>query len=355
MLSQLEKISQRAIQNTLLTEEATKTSLILPFLMALGYDIFDPTEIIPEYTTDVGTKKGEKVDYAILHNNSISVLIEAKKATSKLTQNPTQLFRYFSVTKARLAILTNGIVYKFYSDFEEPNKMDLSPFFELNIHSLNQKSLNFLQNLQKENWDLESILQSGSEMKVRSSIENSLEQEFSSPSDDLLKVFFNLSQPGKRWIPTVRDPFRNLFQACLDKFLEQKVEQRLLCALEINQEAKPEIETTPEELESFRIIQGILSPLFSPERVVYRDSKKYFSILLDDHNRKVLCRLTYVGSRKEVYFPSSKKSFDIGNVQDLFLLKEEILEAGNSFLPPILQEDDIDSLIHELMQEYIEE
>ncbi len=47
------------------TEEATKNALIMPFISALGYNVFDPTEVVPEFTADVGIKKGEKVDYAI--------------------------------------------------------------------------------------------------------------------------------------------------------------------------------------------------------------------------------------------------------------------------------------------------
>ena len=48
------------------TEEATKQSLVIPFIRDLGYDIYNPAEVVPEYTADLDTKKGEKVDYAIL-------------------------------------------------------------------------------------------------------------------------------------------------------------------------------------------------------------------------------------------------------------------------------------------------
>lgn len=48
----------------------------MPFISALGYDVFNPTEVIPEFTADVGTKKGEKVDYAIKKDDKIIILIE---------------------------------------------------------------------------------------------------------------------------------------------------------------------------------------------------------------------------------------------------------------------------------------
>jgi hypothetical protein len=64
----IKQIAERAekIKGNLPTEEATKTALILPFIQALGYDIFNPTEVLPEMSCDIGTKKGEKIDYAIL-------------------------------------------------------------------------------------------------------------------------------------------------------------------------------------------------------------------------------------------------------------------------------------------------
>ena len=66
------------------TEEATKTSLVMPFIQMLGYKIFDPTEVRPEYTADVGTKKGEKVDYALMLDGTPVVLIEAKRHEANL-------------------------------------------------------------------------------------------------------------------------------------------------------------------------------------------------------------------------------------------------------------------------------
>jgi len=61
------------------TEEATKNALVMPFIAALGYDVFDPDEVIPEFTADVGIKKGEKVDYALRRNGEVIMLVEAKK------------------------------------------------------------------------------------------------------------------------------------------------------------------------------------------------------------------------------------------------------------------------------------
>lgn len=76
------KVNQLA--STIQTEEATKTAFVMPFIhTVLGYDVFDPSEVVPEYVCDVGTKKGEKIDYAILKNGQIQILIETKKSASR--------------------------------------------------------------------------------------------------------------------------------------------------------------------------------------------------------------------------------------------------------------------------------
>ena len=119
------------LEKSINTEEATKTSLIMPFFSLLGYDVFNPIEFTPEYIADVGIKKGEKVDYAVRINNQVTILIEAKSVNENLQKHGSQLFRYFGTTTAKIGILTNGIIYKFYTDLEETNKMDIAPFLEI--------------------------------------------------------------------------------------------------------------------------------------------------------------------------------------------------------------------------------
>ena len=134
-IDQVKQFSKRVegLKDSIFTEEATKTSIIMPFFAMLGYDVFNPQEFVPEFTADVGIKKGEKVDYAILLDNKPSILIEAKSINEKLEKHDSQLFRYFGTTEAKFAILTNGIIYKFFTDLEQPNRMDEKPFLVINI------------------------------------------------------------------------------------------------------------------------------------------------------------------------------------------------------------------------------
>ena len=171
------------------TEEATKNAFIMPFINILGYDLFDPTEVIPEFTADLGLKKGEKVDYAIFQNGEPILIIECKNWKEDLNVHNSQLFRYFHVTKTRFALLTNGIEYKFYSDLEESNKMDEKPFLEFNITEIKDNQIEELKKFHKANFDAESIVNTASEMKYMNELKHLLHQELTEPSSEFVKYF----------------------------------------------------------------------------------------------------------------------------------------------------------------------
>ena len=130
--NQLKALADKIIllKDKIETEESTKHAFVLPFINILGYDTYNPTEVVPEFTADLGLKKGEKVDYAIFQNNEPILIIECKNWKEKLSVHGSQLFRYFHVTKTRFALLTNGIHYQFFTDLDEKNKMDQKPFLE---------------------------------------------------------------------------------------------------------------------------------------------------------------------------------------------------------------------------------
>ena len=139
------------------TEEATKNALVMPFINALGYNVFDPREVIPEFVADIGTKKGEKVDYAVMRNGTPIILFECKSANTELDHvHISQLFRYFSVTEARFGILTNGVLYRFFSDLEASNKMDSRPFLEIDLGDLHEPSIHELKKFAKQEFEVGS-------------------------------------------------------------------------------------------------------------------------------------------------------------------------------------------------------
>lgn len=338
------------------TEEGTKNAFVMPFIkMVLGYDVFDPTEVVPEYVCDVGTKKGEKIDYAILKDGQIQVLIECKKIGEPLNINhASQLFRYFHVTTARISILTNGQVYKFFTDLEAPNKMDEKPFLELDLLDIDEHAAPELKKLTRSSFDVDSIISAAGELKYIGQIKRELAGQLANPSDEFLRLFVTRVYDGVI-TARVREQFQPLLLKAIAQYTGDLVNDRLKSAItgvapqtlvappavseqaapieeqEPNEDDSPRVVTTPEELEGFFIVKSIVRTVIDPERIVHRDTQSYFGILLDDNNRKPVCRLhfnraqKYVGildaDRKETRHP-------IARLDDIYGLADQIVEAA---------------------------
>ncbi|GGH36227.1 type I restriction endonuclease [Microbacterium album] len=302
------------------TEEATKTAFIMPFISSvLGYDVFDPMEVVPEFTADVGTKRGEKIDYAILRDGEVQLLIECKLSSLKI-EHASQLYRYFSVTNARIAVLTNGEAYHFYTDLDAPNRMDSRPFLVLDLADLDESLVPELRKLTKEDFDLDSIVSAAEELKYVGAIKRAIAEEFKAPSPEWVKYFTSKVYDGS-FTQRVREQFYPLVQKALKQFLSDQVNDRLKTALGAGaygeaQAAAPEtvtsapaseadlnrdteIETTLEELEGYQIVKAIACSEVKPQRIAHRDAKSYFAILLDDNNRKPIARLHFNGKSQK--------------------------------------------------------
>ncbi len=312
----LASLAQRApsLIGHLETEEATKNALVMPFIAALGYDVFNPQEVVPELTADVGVKKGDKVDYAIKQDGEVIILIECKTAGANLSEaNMSQLFRYFTVTNARIAVLTNGIHYRFYSDLEEPNKMDGRPFLELDLLDLREHHVNEVKRLAKGSFDLNRMLSAASELKYLRELHRVLAEQFENPDPELVRFLYLQVNPEGRFIASVREQFSELVPKAFQQFISERVSGRLRTALaqedvvtgrkqddsaseENAEESEPRdsgVETTADEVEAYHIVKAIVREVVAPERIVHRDTKSYMGILLDDNNRKPICRLHF--------------------------------------------------------------
>jgi len=306
LVARLTELAAKTQQHreVLLTEQAAKTALVMPFINLLGYDVFNPAEVIPEYTADVGTKKGEKVDYAICVDGKLSILIECKPSTSDLTiGHASQLFRYFSVTDARLAILTNGVIYKFFSDLDQPNKMDAQPFFTLNLDAVRKSDIRTLEGFTKVNFDIDAIVREASNLKLESLVRKELEVEMATASEEFARMIARRVYSGQV-TAQVKDNFTRLIASAFSAIVRDHVNDRLTSAL--NASAVPEVDDTPpipaeevitteEEISGFRIVQAIASKLVDPKRIVIRDAKSYCAILLDDNNRRTVARMHFNG------------------------------------------------------------
>lgn len=291
------------------TEEATKTSMIMPLIQILGYNVFDPLEVTPELVADVGLKKGEKVDYAILRDGQPIMLFECKKAGSELNiSHAGQLFRYFHVTAARFGVLTNGLTYKFFTDLEQPNKMDEKPFFEFNILDFKDRDVEELKKFAKAAFDLDTILTTANELKYTRAIQNRLAAWMANPPEDFVRLVSSDLLGNRRFTPAIRDQFTPITKRAFEQFIGERINARLKgamtpepapvvapAAVESQADVPPvaDVETSLEELEAFHSIRAILRESVSPRRVFIRDAQSYCAILLDDNNRKPICRLRF--------------------------------------------------------------
>ena len=209
--NQLKALSEKVskLKDKIDTEESTKHAFILPFINLLGYDTFNPTEVVPEFTADVGLKKGEKVDYAIFQNEEPIIIIECKNWKEKLNAHSSQLFRQFHTTKTRFALLTNGIEYQFFTDLEAKNKMDEKPFLEFDITKLKEHTINEIVKFHKSNFDVEQIVDNASALKYTKEIKKLISEELQSPSYHFVRLFANEVYSG-RLTEKVMGEFTNL-------------------------------------------------------------------------------------------------------------------------------------------------
>lgn len=354
---QIKLLSEKVIKlkDNINTEEATKTALVLPFLQTLGYDVFDPTEVVPEFTCDVGIKKGEKIDYAIHKDGAPIILIECKHWKEDLNTHNGQLFRYFHVSNARFGILTNGITYRFYTDLVETNKMDEKPFFEFNMERYRETQVEKLREFHKSYFDVDSILNTASELKYTNEIRNAIVKEVNDPTDDFVKYFARPVYPGR-----ITDPILEQFRAIVkqafiqyttdymnerlksaispDVVVDNKIEAKADAELPAENDAPAEdnrIVTTQEELQGFYIVRAILCNIVDLNRVVDRDTISYFGILFDDNNRKPICRLHFNGGKKYVEtFDENKVGTKhlIGSLNDIYKLADPIVAVVQNYL-----------------------
>lgn len=328
------------------TEEGTKNALIMPFINALGYDVFDPTEVTPELVADVGTKKGEKVDYAILQNGKPIILFECKCCGSPLDQaQASQLYRYFSVTEARFGVLTDGVIYKFFSDLESPNKMDDTPFFVFDMLDIKEAAVEELKRFSKAVFDQDKIITTASELKYRNAVKAFLVDQFSEgPTESFVRFCIQESDAySGRFTQSALEQFTPIVHEALLQFITDQVDKRLKSALASEKKTKAEepapvspaesedqdskIVTTDEEIEAFMIVKAIVREVVDVKRVSMRDAQSYCTILIDDSNRKIVCRLRFGVTKKQIGILTAEKKeelFPLETVDDVYQYADQL-------------------------------
>lgn len=350
---QIKQFAERicTLKENILTEEATKNAFIMPFIQLLGYDVFNPMEVIPEMDCDLIKKKGDKLDYAIMQEGEPILLIECKHWQQNLDLHATQLQKYFVASKSKFGLLTNGIVYRFYADLEKENIMDEVPFLEVNMESLRDSQIEELKKFHKSYFNIDNILSSASELKYMSEIKKVIRAEFNDPSAEIIKLFTKRVYEGAV-TQKVLDQFTALTKRALSSYVNDLLSERLNIAIqgtdtpastvvavekevpqtaEVEDEDKPKIVTTEEELEGFYIVKSICREVLDSERITYRDAQSYFAVFADDNNRRPICRLYFNSSNKRIstFGPNKEETkFDIEKLDDIFKYAQQLKDSA---------------------------
>ena len=346
----IQQIAKRYIEAKahIATEEATKTSLIMPFIQALGYDFLNPMEVVPEFDAELpGTKKGDKVDYVIKQNGEPIILFECKWHGQTLDINQeSQLMRYFHALPAKkIAILTNGVQYRFYTDLNEKNKMDTKPFLQFDITTINDVVLKELQRYTKTAFNIDNIMPAAEELKYTGAIKKILLDSLSDPHEDFVRALAKQVYEGKL-AERMREKFKEIVKKAFNQFVSDRVSDRLSSALQEEKAAasandaeteqsegtgdkESRIVTTQDEIDGYNIVKAILRQTVDVKRIAMRDTASYCGILLDDNNRKTICRLLFNNPENLsiVLFDADKKEskYPLANIDEIYKLADEMI------------------------------
>jgi hypothetical protein len=348
------------VKNGLTTEEATKTALVMPFIRALGYDVFNPLEVMPEFTADIAGKKGEKVDYAIMQDDKPIMIIECKACgTNLIGINRDQLHRYFLTLDSCIGILTDGIHYLFFSTSDDGKNMDATPFMEVNLENIDPTLIPELRKLCKGKFDLKKTQDAVAELKFNRQVKLVLASNLEAPDMDFVDYLLLRAGIKGLYKKTKEERYTPWAKRAFMEFIEERVDGRLktaLAASSIKDQPAPEetkkpaptvilgnvqgdgIDTTEDEIQAYYLAKAILAGVVEPGRIFLRDGIHFCNVLLDNSIQKPLLRLCFNNAEKlsiELIGQNKEKTpYSIENVDDILKHADAIRATARMYLAP---------------------
>ena len=328
-LSERIKVQKDAVK----TEEATKTSFIMPMIAALGYDIFDPFEVIPEMDCDL-TRRGDKIDYAIKKDGNTILLIECKQSNVNLNLHDTQLAKYYAASNARFGVLTNGVEYRFYADLDKNNIMDEKPFLVVDMMDVSENDIEQLKKFHKDNFNEEYILNTAQELKYTTEIRQIIEEEIDSPSLDFVRLFTKRMQlsSNQKMVEHLTPIIKRTFNDIINDIIQDRLQKasRLENLEQAPATTEDGVVTTEEELEAYRIVKDILKDHIKIDNVTYKDYKSYFVVSILN-KWYWICRLKFGKTKKTISFPlkdyKGEANVGIEELNDIYKYKDKLIES----------------------------
>ena len=342
----IEEINRQipGLENSLSTEEeGTKHALILPLLRALGYNDSDRAEVVPEFIAD--PRSNERVDYAIISGSDPLIVIECKAASVSLSdRRVSQLNGYFNATSARIGILTNGIEYRFFSDFEKPNLMDQDPFWEIDVENMEDSDLEQLHRLFTKGFSIEETLDSASRLKDIEMMTRVLKTQYSQPDESFVKWLARAAYSGRgapRWTAQNLEKFKDLANRAFVNFVGdtmRSAQQRTNAGASETEEDKDRIITTAQEMEAYHMVKAIVRDVIDPGRVSYRDRVGHCIVLVDDNGQKPLCHLLFNNDRRKqirLFDENRDRTLHgVGSLDDIYAHADQLRGAARRYLEP---------------------
>ncbi|CAA9588525.1 Prophage Lp2 protein 6 [uncultured Synechococcales cyanobacterium] len=341
-IDQIKPISEQIskLREHIKIEEATKSAFVMPLIQALGYNVFNPMEVCPEFIADAPGLKGETVNYAILRDGDPIMVFECKWCGEKLgyPSHGSQLYRYLSSTPAKFGVLTNGVLYRFYTDLEKPNMMDSKPFLEFNMLDLQEPLITELKSFSKSAFNPEGLQNVARNLMYTSEVKRIMAEQLADPEPDFVR-FFAKKIYTENIAPAVMDKFKEITKRSLNEFIKERIIGTLQTALNAgeatssnfpNGTASIGVITTEEELEGFHIVKAVLREAVDIKRIHSKDTKSYFAVLLDGNTWKTICRLYFNSKQKYIgLFDKDKKEIKtpISSLEDLYSFTSELRTA----------------------------
>jgi hypothetical protein len=250
-------------------EAATCKALIEPFIEMLGYDVKDPLVVSPEHPSNIHDLKIGSIDYAILDGNEPIIIIEAKHVKERLDKYKNQLAQYYVHSDAKYAILTNGVVYMFFCDLKDTNKMDAEPFFVLDLNNYKEGHLNLLALFQKEKFDRKKIFRVAQETMVSESIKSAFSKELSSPSDAFVRLMAESAHGGKISKP---DKYREIVRTTINAYLDEQKDGAIQNALKKTGNE----DSTPLPPRKLKTVEKVIAAIKNANPILHDNELKYW-------------------------------------------------------------------------------
>ena len=326
-------------------EETTKTALILPFFTLLGYDTTDPAEVMAESVSAPGGNKDQRVDYCLYSGGKAIIIVEAKPYKANLEKYSTQLANYYTCSDAKIAIITDGVKYRFYTDSVKQNIMDMVPFFDIDLTCLTQQQIDQLAGFQKEGFDAESITSF-------SAFYDFFAEQLKHPSDDLVRLFLtgcHVNTPKQT--ATLCDKYRPLVQKAMEACLNRIMKKSNAIAIKQFQDdgnstavptAPPKqassIVTTQEELDAFAIAQEMLSEIVPASDIGYKDRQRYMGVFYQNNISKWICRFEFKNKTKVLILPRQTdpaledRSRKLNAIEEIRQYRDDLIAVLQSYL-----------------------